>query len=264
MRKIFLILFILFFLFLGASDATPPPGEEARPALAAREKQEKTSNSPKVAIIIDDLGRSLDIVHSFLDLEIPLAFSILPQLPHSGEIAGLVHAKGMNVLFHIPMEPHQYPKVHAGAYSLLSSMNPKALERTLREGLKTVPYVVGANNHMGSRLTEDGAAMRVVLECLGDLNLFFVDSVTTPKSRAYSLAREMGIRAAKRNIFLDSRKERGFIIRQFQELKRSALSEGASIGIGHPNPTTLSVLREMIPRFEKAGIQFVLVSELVR
>lgn len=263
MRKIFLILFLPLFLFLGASDATPPPGdEESRPVLG--EKSERLPGAPKVAIIIDDLGRSLDIVHSFLDLEIPLAFSILPQLAYSGEIAGLVHAKGMNVLFHIPMEPHQYPKVHAGAYSLLSSMNSKEMEGTLKEGLKTVPYVVGANNHMGSRLTENRAAMRVILECLGDLNLFFVDSVTTPKSRAYSLAREMGVRAAKRNIFLDSRKERSFIVRQFQELKRSALSEGVSIGIGHPNQTTLSVLKEMIPRFEEAGIRFVLVSELVR
>ena len=264
MRKIFLILFLPFFLFLGASDATPPPGDEMRPVLAMGEKPEKTPGAPKVAIIIDDLGRSLDIVHSFLDLEIPLAFAILPRSAYSGEIAELVHARGMNVLFHIPMEPHQYPKVHAGAYSLLSSMKPKELERTLKEGLKTVPYVVGANNHMGSKLTENSAAMRIILECLGNLNLFFVDSVTSPKSKAYRLAREIGVRTAKRDIFLDSQKERGFIVRQFQELKRSALAEGASIGIGHPNPTTLSVLREMIPRFKEAGIQFVLVSELVR
>lgn len=266
MRKIFLSLFLPLFLFLHASEGAPPLGEETRSQVATRGKIRGFSSraAPKVAIIIDDLGQNPGIVRSFLNLEIPLAFSILPQLAHSEEIAELVHLNGMNVLFHLPMEPHQYPKIHAGAYSLLSSMGPRALERTLKEGLKSVPYVVGVNNHMGSKLTEDGAAMRVVMDCLKNLNLFFVDSVTTPKSKAFSVARETGLRTAKRNVFLDNRKEKGFILQQFRELKRSALTEGIAIGIGHPNSATLSVLREMIPNFEEAGIEFVLVSELVQ
>jgi hypothetical protein len=104
--------------------------------------------------------------------------------------------------------------------------------------------------------------MRLVLGHLKSLNLFFIDSVTTPNSKAYQIAREMGLKTAKRNVFLDSDRDPASVKKQFRKLKMNALANGNSIGIGHPNLTTLSVLQEMIPEFEASGIRFVPVSEL--
>lgn len=233
------------------SSAQTPRAEDHNPA-------------PKVAIIIDDLGLKLSIARSFLELDAPLAFSILPRMAYSREIAKWAHQKNRDVLLHIPMEPHKYPEISAGSFSLLSSMNRKNMEKTLKAGLESIPFVVGANNHMGSRLTENKKAMRVVLAHLKSLNLFFVDSVTSSNSVAYQVAKEIGIRTARRNVFLDNRKNRVWIAKQFRKLKKTAIVKGSAIGIGHPHPATLSVLREMIPDFRKNGINIVSVSELVQ
>jgi len=216
----------------------------------------------RVAIIIDDLGMSLAIARSFLNLPIALSFSILPKLPYSRRIAEIAHSKKRDVLCHIPMEPHRYPRINAGAYSLLTSMDPLTMEETLKSDLASIPYAIGANNHMGSKLTEDGKAMKLVMGTLREEDLFFIDSRTSAHSKAYTIAREMGLRTARRNVFLDNRKDRNFIQKQFRKLKKIALSRGNAIGIGHPHPATLFVLKEMIPRFERSGIRFVFVSTL--
>ncbi|MBI5185866.1 MAG: divergent polysaccharide deacetylase family protein [Nitrospinae bacterium] len=258
----FLIVLSLFCSSTGLADdisylhALSRPLNPNRPASSAA--------APRVAIIIDDLGMNLALAQSFLDLPVPVSFSILPGLAHSREIAELAHLKNRDVLCHIPMEPYKYPKVNAGDYSLLSSMDTQSLEKALKADLAFVPYIVGANNHMGSKLTENERIMRLVLGHLKNLDLFFIDSVTSPNSKAFQLAREMGLRTARRNVFLDSTLDPDFIEAQFRKLKNSALSLGSSIGIGHPNPATISVLRDMIPEFEASGIRFVPVSELAR
>ncbi len=255
-------LFCLLIISHGQPAEGAPPHSARLSNTSILENDSRHAN-PKVAIIIDDLGLNLSIANALLDLEIPLSFSILPGLAYSEEIARRAHFSNRDVLFHIPMEPQKYPEIDPGPYSLLSSMGPKTLEKTLKEGLASIPYVIGANNHMGSKLTEDKWAMRLVLGHLKKLGLFFIDSRTSSRSKAFQVARKMGLRTAKRNVFLDSERNRDFIVKQFRKLKISALSKGSSIGIGHPNRITLSVLKEVIPRFRESGIRFVSVSELV-
>ena len=62
---------------------------------------------------------------------------------------------------------------------------------------------IGANNHMGSEVTQDTATMNSVLESLNSNNLFFVDSFTIGSSVGFKLAKNKGYSAGKRDIFLD-------------------------------------------------------------
>jgi len=94
--------------------------------------------------------------------------------------------------------------------------------------------------------------------------MFFVDSVTTPHSVGLKLAREMGVRTAARNVFLDNVQDVAAIRKQIQQLARLAVKRGSAIGICHPHPATIQALAEELPVMQKAGIKFVYASELVR
>src|SRR4030067_635128 len=66
-------------------------------------------------------------------------------------------------------------------------------------------------------------------------DVFFLDSLTNPKSVAYATAREFGLKAAKRDVFLDNEENNPEYIRgQLEELARIAKKRGRAIGVGHP------------------------------
>ena len=51
---------------------------------------------------------------------------------------------------------------------------------------------------------------------------------------------------------------------QLGELVAIARRRGQAVGIGHPHPETLRVLRRALPELREAGVELVFVSELVR
>ena len=115
-------------------------------------------------------------------------------------------------------------------------------DATVRDNLARVPHAIGVNNHMGSRFTEDRQAMHAFLEVIRSEGMFFVDSTTSAESIGMDEAREMGIRTARRNVFLDNVHTQEDICRQLKELISIARKKGWAIGIGHPNEATLTAL----------------------
>ena len=131
------------------------------------------------------------------------------------------------------------------------------------EYVNSVPFAVGVNNHMGSRFTEYKQGMDSFLEVIKDMNMFFVDSVTTSKSVGFTLAAELGIRSARRNVFLDHVEDEEYTRRQVLKLEEIVMQKGKAIGIGHPHMSTIKGLKFMIKRFREKGIAIVPVSEIV-
>jgi polysaccharide deacetylase 2 family uncharacterized protein YibQ len=218
---------------------------------------------PQVAIVIDDLGWDLHAAEALLALDTPFSFAILPQTPYQSYIAQEVQRRGWDVLLHLPMEPHGYPHIDPGRDALLSHMNADELVAHIDRALQVLPTAVGINNHMGSRLTENREAMRVVMQHLKQRHLFFLDSRTSLHSLAYSTAHDMGIRAAQRQIFLDHDVSQDRIAQRLYDLMALANTQGQAIGIGHPYPETLRALQQTLPALRRAGIEIVPVSHLV-
>jgi polysaccharide deacetylase 2 family uncharacterized protein YibQ len=98
---------------------------------------------------------------------------------------------------------------------------------------------------MGSRFSADRTAMAIFLNTLRERHLFFVDSLTSAKSVGYQLAKEMGVKTAHRDVFLDNEQDTEKNIHQLQTLIGLAQKNGSAIGIGHPYPTTLAALTRM-------------------
>lgn len=111
---------------------------------------------------------------------------------------------------------------------------------------------------------EDDYRVGILMRELKARELFFLDSRTTPKTVGYGIARELGIRTGERDVFLDNNSyDEAEIVRNISQLGEIAKKEGKAIGIGHPHPSTIKSLREMIPRLKEGGIEIVPLSDLM-
>lgn len=216
----------------------------------------------KIAIIIDDLGYDYGLAKSFMQLDLPICLSILPLAPHTERIVSEANKRGREIMLHLPMEPKNYPSLNPGPGALLTSMDEREIRRILKNRLERISGVKGVNNHMGSSFTGRPDKMGVVLSELRMRHLFFIDSRTTSETVAFSLAKEMGVPAAKRSVFLDNDLSPKAIKIQMERLLGIARHSGSSIGIGHPNKGTLKVLKQYLPKL-KNEVKVVPVSELV-
>ncbi len=234
------------------------------PPLPPRHPRKRAIGPGSVAIIIDDMGSSVREADELMAIKIPLTFSIIPGLAHVRAVAETAHARGYQLMIHIPMEPKGYPQQRMEHYGLLLSLSDEEIRKRMDGFMREVPYAKGANNHMGSRFTEERGKMETVLGFLKGKGLFFIDSKTTPRSVGNSLAREMGIENAGRNVFLDNVQDVEAIREQLEQLAAMARRKGAAIGICHPHKATIQALAAAMPELQKSGITFVYAADLVR
>ena len=218
--------------------------------------------SPAISIIIDDLGNEMAHGEAALALPGPVTLAFLPHTPHARELAKRAHAIGKEVMLHLPMESHNGYPLGPGALTL--DLTEQEFLDTLRGDLDSLPYVVGINNHMGSLLTRHPGAMGWLMKELRTRgNLFFVDSRTTRQTVAEQVARERGVPAARRNVFLDNNRDPAAIHRQFRQLVKMAQHQGYAIGIGHPYMQTMAVLKQELTQLGRSGVRLISTSELI-
>jgi polysaccharide deacetylase 2 family uncharacterized protein YibQ len=228
-----------------------------------RPKVEKTE-SGCLAVVIDDFGDRHDsMVESFLGLDIPITFSVLPGRKYSSRIARESTAHGHEIILHLTMEPLNESFKDDG-FVVLKGMPPSQIREVVERSVKEVPGALGVNNHMGSKATQDRPTMTSVLQAIGEHQLFFMDSYTIATSIAYPLAREIGLRSAKRDVFLDVSDGEDAIRQKLRELARRARKNGSAIGIGHCHRAMFNALEAEIPILRAEGYRFVFLSELVQ
>ena len=213
-----------------------------------------------LAIVIDDVGRELHLLEQLQALRYPLTFSVLP---------GAVYAPGAQlrlradrrryreILLHLPCEPEDPAKMREGLESgelfLRIGDPPERLRAALEAALARVPGAVGVNNHMGSRLTADRAAMDALMPVLAARGLFFLDSKTTADSQGFAAAEAAGVPALARDVFLDVDPAPGAVLAQLERAAQRARDRPTVI-IAHPSPAVVEVLRDGLPRLHAEGI----------
>jgi polysaccharide deacetylase 2 family uncharacterized protein YibQ len=237
-------------LAVHAHSPSPPP-------------QNRGDSNSRLAIIIDDMGYDRSAADAVLALGFPLTVSVLPHLPLSTEVAEEAQRRGDQVMLHLPMES-EGDGAKPEDIELRVGMNAAQVNSTLAGMLETVPYVVGVNNHQGSRATSDPALMQALMPALRQRGLFFIDSRTDIKTVAYDTAERNGVRAASRKVFLDDVASREAILKQLDLAARDARRDGFTIAIGHPRPATIAALANGVPRLEAQGIHLVFASDLVQ
>ncbi len=257
------------------SVVTPTVPEKSEPVVVATPPVEVVQVTPpkvappaevkakvaKVAIIIDDAGHNLKPMGALLALPVRFNVAVLPRLRHSKTIAEKLHEAGYEIMLHQPMEPIG-EGTDPGPGAIRVTMKAEEITNVLEENFKSVPNLVGFNNHMGSKATADQAVMETVLKTALAHKLFFIDSVTS-KSKVKEAAEVMGISIRQRDVFLDNEKDIEVIKQQLRQLKKIALKKGSAIGIGHFFPVTVAAIAEVVPEFEADGVEIVPASQLV-
>ena len=219
---------------------------------------------PKIAIIIDDLGYRLEAGKRAIDLPGPITFAVLPDAPRSKTLAQRAHRRGKEVLLHLPLQARPDDS-ESGNGGLRLDMSHREFRAVFERSLNAVPHVVGINNHRGSLLTRHPGSMSWLMqEISARENLFFVDSYTTHESVALLMAKEAGVAARKRDVFLDPDQDPLTVAREFERMKRLARARGSVIAIGHPYAGTLSLLERELPKLAAEGFDLVTISELVQ
>ena len=249
-----------------ASQKTPSPHYQKTSPLPAETPiaVKMSAASGQLAIIIDDMGSSMQEARSLAGIGVPLTFSIIPGLRSYREVSAFAASNGIETMIHVPMQSQGWPERRLESNGLLVSMDDAAVSERVKEFMRNLPKAVGANNHMGSEFTEHEDKMRAVLTALKGRNLFFVDSMTSPRSVGMRLARELDMKSARRSVFLDNEQDGAYIRGQLDQAVRLARKNGGVIAICHPRPTTIRTLEAALPGLAKQGITLVPVSRLVR
>jgi uncharacterized protein len=217
----------------------------------------------RVAVIVDQIGERRDVFEALRDLGRPVTLALLP-LPAAASLAREASRSGMEILLDLPMEPYRYPQLDPGPGALLMSMPDEQIRRLVRRHLEALPGVVGMTNYMGSRLTEDRARMRAVVDVLAARRLFLVDAYASNLSVAYDEAKSAGLRAARRQSLIEAARGEAGERASWEEVAGWAERHGEVIVLAHGQPLTVRLLREYIPRWEARGLRLVPVSDLAQ
>lgn len=259
---VFLVLENIVVIRLMSGRKHPPPVKKPSVGVTVKKAPKKpVIFQGYIAIVLDDWGYNLKELPFIEEIKYPLTISILPYLSYSKTIAEEMHARGFEIMLHLPLEP--YEKFRLEQNTIMTTMKEEDILAILKKDLEDIPFVKGVNNHMGSKATTDEKTMGVIFKELKKNRLYFLDSFVSSESVGAGLAERMNILFAKRDIFLDNKSDPEYIKTQLYKLKTKAKMYGAAIGIGHDRKTTLQVLKKVMPELEKEGYKFVYVSQLV-
>jgi hypothetical protein len=202
------------------------------------------AHAGKLSIVIDDFGYRPQQENQVLALPNAISVAVLPNAPHAREMATKAHNGGHEVLIHLPMAPLSKQPLEKD--TLRPDMSSDEIDRIVREAVAKVPYAVGLNNHMGSAMTSSLFGMQKVMQTLSHYNFYFLDSMTIGNSQSMRAAAGTGVKVIKRKVFLDDTQNEADIRVQFNRAVQLARRNGSAIAIGHPHPTTVRVLQQMV------------------
>lgn len=219
------------------------------------------ANSAQLVIIIDDIGNNYALGNAMVEIPAPLTLAFLPHTPFAKKLAIKAHSLNKEIMLHAPMENTVSAPLGPGA--LTQDLNENEFKATLRDAIQSIPYIQGINNHMGSSLTQNKEAMSWVMDTLSKEQLYFVDSLTSPKSVAFQQAQQKSLPALERNVFLDNDKSTSALEQQWQKAIKIANHRGSAILIGHPYQESQAFLAKKIPTLAAQGIELVPASRLL-
>jgi len=220
---------------------------------------------PEITLVVDDLGAlnphstTSDTYKLFNQSSPDICYAIIPFLTYSTAVLQDAEAKGIQTILHQPMQYIGQPDTNpADTVRLYIGMSDPAILSTLRANLASVdPYIVGANNHQGSRFSEYAQGMAIIVDELKLRKQFYLDSRTISDSVGYDIAQQRGLPTVERDLFIDggtTQDTKDYIL----SLAMRALYDpnGAYVGIGHQRSATTPGIIAVVPEVQQMGVTF--------
>ena len=204
-----------------------------------KNKSKKINQKPKLVIIIDDVsfGYETKLIKQIPFHITPSFFPATKRHPFTP-----LYAKTFpDYMVHVPMQAMHYP--HPEPHTLKVTDSYSTIKKRINIIKKEFPKVHFINNHTGSRFTANLQAMNKLFMILKKEHLGFVDSRTTPFTKALIVDKIYHIPMYSRNIFLDDKENSKYIKNQLRKAVKIAEKKGYAIAIGHPHKVTLITLK---------------------
>ena len=221
--------------------------------------------TPKLAIVIDDLGYSRSRGLQAINLPGPMTVAVMPHTPNARLLAEAAHAAGKEVILHHPMQGSNY---HPGATGIMTgtltlAMGREEISGALAAAFASVPHCVGMNNHTGSTLTAAPAHMHWLMQDLATRGHYYLDSRTTAQTVAGEAADAWGIPFVSRDVFLDHKYTASALEYEFDRALDIARRAGNVVLIAHPLPLSLALLERRLAQLSPEEFQLVHASDLL-
>ena len=219
------------------------------------------ANAAELAIVIDDVGYHQIRGMRAIALPGPVTIAVLPHAPHTANLVHQASRSGKDIIVHQPMQAH--PSKHASRErrTLMLDMHEQDFASMTAAALDAVPGRIGLSNHTGSLLTAHRAPMQQLMTMLRQRDLFFLDSRTTAATVALQVAREQGVPAVRRDVFLDHDPSPAAVHLAFERALHIARRNGRAVLIGHPYDVSLDYLEGRLADLP-ADIKMVSVAQL--
>ena len=191
----------------------------------------------KLAIIIDDVGTG-EQAQKIAALPVRVTPSIFPPEYQRKDTRSL--ARGFeHYAIHLPMEASSAKNNSA---TLRASDNYEKLRGVIAKLRTDFPNAKFINNHTGSKFTADERAMQNLLRAMNEHGFLFIDSRTSPATKAKAAMKGLGMRYVHRDVFLDNQNSVAAVRKKLREAVALAKKQGYAIAIGHPKSSTLRAL----------------------
>ena len=191
----------------------------------------------KLAIIIDDVGTG-EQAQKIAALPVRVTPSIFPPEYQRKDTRSL--ARGFeHYAIHLPMEASSAKNNSA---TLRASDNYEKLRGVIAKLRADFPNAKFINNHTGSKFTSDERAMQNLLRAMNEHGFLFIDSRTSPATKAKAAMKGLGMRYVHRDVFLDNQDSVAAVRKKLREAVALAKKQGYAIAIGHPKSSTLRAL----------------------
>lgn len=219
------------------STAQSPASSGADDLSRSPRKALPAGSRAKLAIIIDDVGTD-EQAQKIAALPVRVTPSIFPPEYQRKDTRSL--ARGFeHYAIHLPMEASSAKNNSA---TLRASDNYEKLRGVIAKLRADFPNAKFINNHTGSKFTADERAMQNLLRAMNEHGFLFIDSRTSPATKAKAAMNGLGMRYVHRDVFLDNQNSVAAVRKKLREAVTLAKKQGYAIAIGHPKSSTLRAI----------------------
>ncbi|KAA0257404.1 divergent polysaccharide deacetylase family protein [Deferribacter autotrophicus] len=221
------------------------------------------NNNHRLSIIIDDCGNNINLAKKLASIPYPITMSVIPFLKYSKETVKIAKQHNKTVFLHLPMQPKTYPNTDPGKGAIFLNTPKSLIEIIIRKDVEDLGFIEGANNHMGSALTENREKMQQVLNALKKYTDTFIDSHTSTKTVAYNVCKSLKMKCGMNRKFIDNVDDKNYIREKLYEVLSLFEKYNTIIIIGHLKENTIQVLKEELPHLQQKGIKITNIKEVL-
>ena len=216
------------------------------------------NTKPMLVIMIDDVSNKRQVT-KIQNINYPITMSFLPPASNHKHSASI--AKNIKVhMIHLPLEASTRSFEEENTLHVGDSL--EKIDTRIKELKQQYPNTIYTNNHTGSKFTKDDVSMDRLTKTLKKYGYFYIDSRTTSKTVIKKYAKKYNLPYLSRNIFIDNKQDKQYIISQLKKAIKIAKKKGYAIAIGHPHKITLQTLKDVKYLFK--DVQLVNIDTLAK